>query len=277
MSIKPKNNKESVASSAEHWMPGRRVGEHTHKILVTLWAIFLVYLIFFVGTLIRNNLQEYDYIGQADKVERTIRIEAEGKVTASPDVAETTIGMSAGGETVAVAQEKNTSVMNKLIARLKELGVSDKDIQTANYNIYPKYNYPEDKDRELDGYEVSQNVTVKIRNLEKANEIIALAGEVGANSVSGLSFTLDDRENYKSEAREKALEKIAEKANALSRTLGVKFVGIVTYDEFESMGKGPYPYYEARAMDSGLGGGAPDIESGSTDVILNVNVVFEIR
>ena len=238
--------------------------------------ILLVYVIFLVGTLIRNNFEEYYHIGQADRQERTITLDATAKVTATPDIAMTSIGMVSTGATVAVAQEANTAVMNTLTTRLAELGISSEDMQTANYNIYPQYNYTSEEGRLLEGYEVSQNVTIKIRDLEKANQVIALAGEVGANSVSGLEFTIDDRDVYLEQARMDALKKVYAKAQALSQSLGVRIVGIVFYGEYETTGGSPYKYDQ---MAYGMGGedATLDIQSGSMDVEMNVNITFEIR
>ncbi len=246
------------------------------KIFATLFGILLVYIIVLLGTMIRNNLQEYYYIGQSDRAEKTIVVEGQGKVTAKPDIAITTMGMVSEGDTVLEAQKANTLVMNKLMVSLKELGIEEEDLQTSSYNIYPRYNYSEEDGRELSGYEVRQSVKVKIRNLEKANQILALAGKVGVNSVSGLDFTIDDKDVYKAEARAKALEKAAEKALALSNALGVKVVGIVSYDEYESNVGGPI--YKAYSEALGMGGEvAPQLESGSTEILLNVSITLEIR
>lgn len=245
------------------------------KIMWTLVGIFLAYSVVWMGTLIRNNLQEYYFIGQADKMQKTIMVEAQGKVTVKPDVAMTTMGMTSEAVTVAEAQKKNTEVMNNLIAKLKALAISEDDIQTANYNVYPQYDYT-DEGSVLKGYQVYQNVNVKIRNLDLANQVLALAGEVGANNVSGLQFTIDDDEVYKAEAREDALKQIAEKAKSLSQMLGVNMVGIVSYNEYEDGGDYYPVMYKESAM--GLGGAiAPDIQAGTNDVTLNVSVVFEIR
>lgn len=245
------------------------------KILATLVGILLVYGIVFLATVIRNNLQEFYFIGKAESSERLLSVESQGKVTVVPDIAVTTMGMIAEAPTVAEAQQKNTQTMNNLIERLKSLGVESKDIQTANYNVYPQYNYTEAEGQVLKGYQVSQNVTVKIRNLQNANNVLALAGEVGLNNVSGINFTIDDRDVYKAQAREIAIKKAQEKALNLSRTLGVRVVGVVSYNEYE--GGNEYPLYKANAMvESDAGGVAPSIEPGSTDVILNVNVTYQI-
>ena len=245
------------------------------KILVTLLGILLVYIIVLVGTIIRNNLAKYDAIGQADKMERMITVEADGKVTAKPDIAVTAMGMTAKAKTVLEAQQKNTEAMNKLIARLKEFGIAGDDIQTTNYSIYPEYDYKDDSST-LVGYSVSQSVTVKIRDLSKADKVLGLAGELGLNNVGGLNFTIDDNEVYLAQAREKALVEVAEKARALSQMLGVEVTGVISYSEYEADGKGVY--YRAMEEFDGMGGGpAPTVESGSIDVAMHVSVTLGIK
>lgn len=247
------------------------------KLLVTFFGILVVYLIVFLGVLIRNEVRKYDFIGQADKAERTIRVEAEGKVSVKPDVAMTTMGVTTESPTVAEAQQKNTEVVNKLISRVKELGVDAADIQTRDYSVYPAYNYPTDGSKpELRGYTISQNVAIKIRDLTKSSAVLALAGEVGATNVSGLEFTIDDKDSYLEAARTDALKKVNDKARALASMLGLNLASIVSYDEYESS---PTPYYGAKLYDMGMGGAEsmPQIEAGTNDVVLRVGVTFELK
>lgn len=255
----------------------QNLGPGPRKLLWALVGILVVYGIVFLGTLIRNNLKTYDYIGMADRMQRTITVEADGKAVMTPNIAVTTIGMEAEAKTVAEAQQKNTTVINSLLTKIQALGVDKKDIQTANYDIYPQYDY-KDGTQVLRGYRVSQNVTVKVRDLSKANKVIALAGEVGATNVSGLRFTVDDRDAYKDLARQDALAKVNQKAEALSKALGVRIRSVVTYNEYENTGAQNLGYdkYEA----TGMGGGpaaSPSLEAGTTDVNMHVTVIFEIN
>ncbi len=266
----------SVKKEGCDCMSSCKCGEFTRKIMLTLLGILLVYVIILVGSIIRNNLQKYNFIGRADRAERTITVQGIGKVTAKPDIAVTSMGMISSAKTVSEAQQKNTTIMNNLIEKLKGLGIDAKDIQTTNYNIYPQYDYLQDKGQVLRGYEVNQSVTIKIRDLTKANQVLALAGEVGTNNVSGLQFTIDDDEVYKAEARKLALDKITEKAKTLTNMLGVKVVGVVSYNEYEG-GGGVYPMKAYADSAIGMGGGASAVESGSTDVTINASVTLEIR
>lgn len=247
------------------------------KIFMTLLGILVAYAIIFLGALIRNELREYHTIGYADRHERTITLDAQGKATVEPDLAMTTIGMVAQAETVEEAQAENSAVMNTLLSRLKELGIAEADLQTSNYNVYPTYNYTEEDGRVQEGYEVSQSVTVKIRDQEMANTVLAIAGEVGANSIGGLRFSIDDTEVYVAEARKDALKQIDAKARELEQMLGVDMVSVVSYNEYQGGGYGPVAYERAYAMADSAMGSAPEIEAGTEDVLLNVSITFEIR
>ncbi|HQF57074.1 MAG TPA: SIMPL domain-containing protein [Candidatus Magasanikbacteria bacterium] len=277
---KTKIEKNKSNLSSEKFNLSCMKNEFGKKIMFTLLGIMVVYIIVLLGTMIRNNMQEYIYIGQADKMERTIYIDATAKVVAKPDIAVTTMGMVNEGKTVQEAQTANNSVMSKLTEKLKEMGVEDKDIQTTNYNIYPLYNYTENG-RVLRGYEVRQDVTVKIRDLEKANEVLSLAGELGANNISGLQFIIDDPEVYKNEAREEALKKLAEKAQTLSKLLGVRFGKVVSYNEYSGDNTPYYNVMKSSAMYDLAGGvvneSISSVESGSTEVNMTVSITFQIR
>lgn len=249
------------------------------QILWTLLGVLVVYLIFYVGVLTHNNIKKYDFIGMADQMERTITVAGYGKVTGTNDVAVTSLGFSNTNLDVAKAQSENKKVMDPIASELKKLGLADKDLQT-NYTIYPQYNYTQDKGQQLTGYSVTNNITVKIHDLSKIPAVLALAGKFGATQVGGLSFTIDDPENLKDQARQKALRDAELKAVALARSLGVRLVAVVSYYESDASGAaGPYPMMRAE----GMGGGsealtvAPEtVSAGSQDVAMNASITYKI-
>jgi uncharacterized protein YggE len=121
-------------------------------------------------------------------------------------------------------------------------------------------------------------VQVKIRDLSKIGGILAAAGEVGANQVSGVAFTIDEPESLRQQAREKAMENALTKAQALAQKAGVKLGKLVSFNEYNSSPTSYYKSYEAY----GLGGSAsqaapaPSVEAGSLDITINVNLTYEI-
>ncbi len=242
------------------------------KIIMVIMAVFLLYGIFYIGALSRNSIKSYQFIGKAPQSERSISINGYGKITGRNDIAVTTIGFSNTDKEVGVAQAANKKVMDQVMMDLQKIGIEDKDLQ-SNYMIYPEYNYTQDKGTELKGYKVTNSITVKVRDLTKVNNVLNLAGKYGANEVSGLGFTIDDPENLKKEARDKALVDAKEKAEVLAQKLGLKLGGVMYYSEYEASNDSYYP----RAMGAEGGGYAPEVTvGGSKDVVMNVNVTYEI-
>lgn len=241
-----------------------------------LVGIFLLILCVFFVFKVRNEARQYGYIGRAPLSQYTITISGEGKVQSVPDIALVNLGVVSEAKTVKLAQDDNTKKMNKIISAIKSMDVDKKDIQTTNYNIYPKYDYDRERGTsEIVGYNVSQSVVVKVRDLDKVGEILSRAGELGANQVGGIDFSIDDPDSLRGEARDKAIKNAKDKANALAKGLGVKLGRIVSFNEYSPTDS----YYPVRAYaeGDGIGGEAPKIEAGSQEVISNVNIVFEIK
>ncbi|HEX9664262.1 MAG TPA: SIMPL domain-containing protein [Patescibacteria group bacterium] len=241
---------------------------------LSLLALVLVIL---AGVNIRNDWKAYDYIGQSPEFKNQISITGQGKVMAIPDIASTVVGIRTENRQVAVAQKENAEKMNQLIKKIKEAGVADEDLKTVNYNIFPIYDYLSDRGQVLRGYEVSQNLEVKIRDLEKIGQILAIAAAEGANQVSGLNFTIDDEEVYRQQARELALANAREKAEALAKTVNIKLGKVVSFSE---TGSAPPPAPLRAYAEFGVGGAAdvalPEIEAGSQEIVIIATISFEI-
>lgn len=269
-------------SDSQHCCGPKRMSDmhFGKKILMTLVGVLLVYVIIFVGTLMRNNIKKYDTIGVADQTDRTISIDGFGKVTGANDIAMTTIGFSNTDKDVSKAQADNKRVMDQVMADLKKMGVADKDLR-SDYSIYPDYNYTEKGGKEFRGYRVTNNVTVKIRDLSKIADVLTLVSKYGATEVNGLSFTIDDPENLKMKARDKALVDAQLKARKLSRALGIELEALVAYSEYE-VGAVDYSGSNFRgasmsASADSMAPAVPEIASGSKEVSMNVNLIYKIR
>jgi len=255
---------------------GCHCGGFGKKIMATLVGVLLVYGIFFVGTLIRNNIKKYDSIGRVDRSERMLTVTGLGKVTGANDIAVTTIGHSTVNKDVAKAQEENKKVMDAVSADLTKMGIEENDLQT-NYSIYPEYNYTSSGGTELKGYRVTHSITIKIRDLSKINAVLGLAGKYGATEISGLSFTIDDATILKDRARNKALADAQKKARLLAAQLGVRLGEVVSYGEYEASNDSYYPKYYGIGGGAEGGGGAPEtVSGGSKDVVMNITVTYEM-
>jgi hypothetical protein len=244
---------------------------------MVFFVIMLICLSLFLVFESRNAVKKYNYIGKNLETPDIISINGSGKVTAIPNVGSVEIGVRSESKVVATAQKENTTKMNEILKAIKALGVEDKDIKTAYYNIDPKYDWSDGKSV-VSGYTVSQAVVVKIRATEKTSDVLRVATEKGANNIGSLSFEIDEPEALRAEARVLAIEKAKEKAEVLAKQLGVKLGKVVSFSESQ----GGYPFYQNyKYSDMGLGGvaeslPAPTIQQGETEINVDVTINYEI-
>jgi uncharacterized protein YggE len=248
------------------------------KILTTVGVIFLALSALYLGVLTRNAMKTYDYIGISEQQRHSITITGEGRVVGIPDVAEIQLGYGADKKTVAEGQKEVVEKMNAMTEKLKkDFNIDTKDIQTANYSINPEYDWSDGR-QTLRGYKVSENLSLKIRKMEQVSDILAVAGTLGLNQVGGLTFTIDDPENLKQQAREKAIKAAKAKAEALAEIAGVKLGRIISFNESSNEAVPIYRGYgmlEAKAVDS-VAVPSPQIEAGSSEIVINATVEYEI-
>ncbi|MFA7157524.1 MAG: SIMPL domain-containing protein [Bacilli bacterium] len=220
-------------------------------------------------------------IGNNTKLDRndTITIQGEGEVYAVPNIGAIDIAVVTEALKVEKAMSENTEKMNNVIGALKtDFNIDEKDIQTQNFNINPRYEW-NDNERILVGYEINQVINVKIRNLDIIGDVIQKSTDLGANDINSLSFTFDDDEALKQEAREKAIQNAKDKAEALAKDLGVKMVKIVDFYESFSVPatRGVY-YNEAMKMKISLDSAtSADIEVGQNKITSTVSITYLIK
>jgi uncharacterized protein YggE len=209
---------------------------------------------------------------------RSITVSAEGKVNATPDIAIINLSVVTEGKTVGdVTQEGNTK-MTAVIDAIKSLEVEAKDITSTQYNLSPRYFYPENRQRELSGYSLTQNIQVKVRDLTMIEDILDGGVAAGANQVGQLSFDIDDPSEIKKQAREKAFDTAKEKAEEMAKAAGVKLGRVVTFSEGSSSRPPVYANYAMDVMEEkAVGGASATIEAGSTDINITVSVTYEIE
>lgn len=217
----------------------------------------------------------------------SINVRGEGEVMAKPDIGTFSFSVMAEGVDAASAQSESATKINAILGYLEEAGVEEKDIKTSSYYLNPKYRYETQVcaansycppgEPIIDGYEVSQTITVKVRNLDDSGNLISGVGDRGATNISGLSFTIDDESVLKAEARATAIADAKEKAEKLADALGVSIVRITGYYEEEF-----YPQYGGYGGDmmmerSDAQKVAPEMPTGENLISSTVSVTFEIR
>ena len=224
---------------------------------------------------------------QVEPAYNVISVVGQGEAVSVPDIATFSFSVSADAKSVGDAQDTVTKKIDAIDADLKGMGIDEKDINTTDYSVYPKYVYQQSvctlnscpPSRQIaDGYTVSHTISVKVRKTADAGKALSVVGGKGATNVSGLNFTTDDPNKITNEAKNKAILDARSKAETLAKSLGVKLVRVTGYND-SSYGGGPV-FYAAEAvggMDSKATTPAPTIPVGQNKVTANVTVTYEIR
>jgi uncharacterized protein YggE len=165
--------------------------------------------------------------------ERTIRVAGEGKASAAPDMASIQAGVTSRGATAAEALSANNKAMAAVLATLKEQGVAAKDMQTSSLNIHPVHRVdPQGRMlNEIIGYDVSNQVQVKVRDLTKLGSVLDAVVRSGTNRMSGISFGIAESTSLMDKARAGAIDDAKRRAKLYADQAGVKLGKVLNISE----------------------------------------------
>ena len=258
---------------------------HGRKIVGALIGILIILVILLVGAKV---LAAFGLISNTKVVEstpNTIVVNGSGDVYATADVATFSYSVSETAKTVADAQSQSATISNKALDYLKTNGIADADIQTTDYSINPQYSYSQpvctngfcpSGNQTLTGYQVSQTISVKVRDTSKVGDILSGIGALGVTNVSSLQFSIDNPDALQAQARDKAIADAKSKAQALASSLGVHLGAVVNFSE--NTGGVVEPVY-SMALTAKADGAAPvpSIPEGQNKISDSVSISYEIR
>lgn len=207
--------------------------------------------------------------------ETTISISAQGSVQRAPDIAYITTGVTTEAATAEGALADNARRMNSLMGVLKEAGIAERDIQTSNFSLNPVYVYPENQPPRITGYSASNQVTVRVRQLDRLGAILDTVVKAGGNNFGGLSFGLDDDTEARNEARRMAMKEAMDRATLYAEVAGLKIRRVVTISESGGWSPQPMPMMAMARMESADMAPSP-VSGGEVGFTADVNVVFEL-
>lgn len=255
---------------------------YVRKVVVAVGIAAVIALLAYTYSTIKSS--RYLYSGPV-----SISVIGEGEVTATPDIATFSFNLEAKEADAVSAQNKAADTMKAILAYVKESGVEDKDVKVESYNLSPQYEYaqtvctqwgcPPTKEPKIIGYQVNQQVAVKVRDTAKAGALVSGIGSKGALNVTGLTFTIDDTDVFKAQARALAIKDAKEKADKLAKDLGVRIVRMNGYSED---GGYPMPYYAA-SSDMMMKSASPEMAQsaelpmGENTISAQVNISYEIK
>jgi uncharacterized protein YggE len=209
---------------------------------------------------------------QAQTTQRTISVSGMGQVTVKPDQATFTIGVQITDPSLTAATQSASDKMTKVLDALKGQGVDAKDIQTSNYSVNPITDQKQGAAPQVTGYQVSNIVTVTVKNLDKVGQVLDAGMSAGANYLGGISFGVADPAASESEARTAAVKNATAIAQTLAQASGIKLGRVLTISEINVGPRPPVPFAPAAAQASGAG----PVETGSLTISTQVQVEFEI-
>ncbi|HVR81844.1 MAG TPA: SIMPL domain-containing protein [Luteimonas sp.] len=216
--------------------------------------------------------QDAGYAVPADGTLLSVSAQAEAKRV--PDIATISAGVVTQATDANAAMRSNAEQMAKVMAAIKVAGIAERDIQTSGINVNPQYKYVENQQPAITGYQASNTVNLKVRDIAKLGKVLDALVASGANQVNGPSFEIDQPDEAYDEARRGALEKAQARAAMYAKTLGLRVRRIVSISEGGGF-RPPMPM-PMMAMARGKAEADTAVSPGETSLSANLDVVFEL-
>jgi hypothetical protein len=256
------------------------------KRINNLVSILLVIVCLLVFVKFINEIKKSPYVGRGNQPANVISVSGSGEVLAVSDIASLYLNISEEGKTAKEAQDFLNKSVDKSLSYLKDQKIEDKDIKSEYGGLSPKYSYDKiecfaypcpPRDSKIVGYTATQSITVKIREVDNANEVRTGLADIGITNINGPTFSIDDEEVFKEQARSLAIDEARNKAEVLAKELGVNLGKVVSFGENDN---NYYPFATKSVMGAGDSvsmESAPTLPKGENKITSNVTITYEIR
>ena len=201
----------------------------------------------------------------------TMSVDGRGAVQAMPDQATVSIGVATRAREASAAQSDSAARVRAVIDAVRGLGIAESDIRTSSYSFRPFYRRTENRENEIEGYEVDNTVTVRINDVSLAGKVIDAALGSGANQVHSLEFHVRDTQKIRRQALLAAIRDAREKAETIASELGCRIVGI--HRVSESTGDFVSREYNVAMMSKAVADRTP-VENGTVSLEARVSIEF---
>ncbi len=241
------------------------------------FKIILILLVAFFAA------KAFGWVGYGHKGtdQNSIVVSGKGEIAVKPDIATISFSVMEEDLDVSKASDAVNTKIGKIVAALKADGIDEKDIKTTGYTITPRYNYlnspnyPYGGKQVLAGYDVTDSIDLKIRDISKVGKIVTDLSVFNVTNMSGLNFTEDKYDDLVRQARDQAIADAREQAKSLAKSLGVSLGKIMSYSEG---GNYPRPYYATMSADmGGMAKSEAVLPTGEDKITSNVTITYEIR
>ena len=218
-----------------------------------------------------NNLTD-------EKVKRSIQVTGLGSVSLEPDIATFSINVVTQRDSASLAREDSARKLNQLFTSLQKFNIEQKDIMTTNYSLYPEYVYEKNKIRRIEAFNVSNNLNVKVRQLERLGAVIdgVIKLDTGDIRINNINFDVDDSSVYEDQARESAIKNAIAKASKIAKNANVQVGYPLIIIDVEPFSNGS-PIGVQRSMMADMEFTPTTIATGQIVIESKVQVTFEIK
>lgn len=217
--------------------------------------------------------------------EATIELDAEGpvielsvfeSVSVAPDIATIGAGVTTDAPTATEALRQNSAEMQKVVARIKALGVAEKDIQTTGINLNARYDYDQATQRQVfRGYQASNRVSVILRKIDQAGRVLDALVEAGANDLNGPSFSIENDEAAKETARKRAIARAQARVKDYADLLGYDGAKVLWISE-SIQSRGPMSEMAMMRVSADAVAAAPPVQPGMVSAGISMSFKFEL-
>ena len=220
------------------------------------------------------------YPASAETPPPRILVTGEGTAEAAPDMATLDLTVTREGDTARAALDANNTAMAKVLAAMREEGIADRDLQTSNFAIQPRYHHPpktptgERPPPQIIGYVVRNSLSVRGRDLERLGAIIDKSVTLGVNEGGRIGFGNSDPDAYVEKARIAAVKDAMARADTLAAAAGIRRGGVLEISE-QSFRPRPMPMMQAD-MAMARSADAVPIAAGESSYRVMVNMAFAI-
>ena len=202
-----------------------------------------------------------------------IELSVSEQVDSAPDTATFSTGVETKAKTASQALSENSAQARKVVARLKALGIAEKDIQTTGINLRADYEYDQEtRQNNFVGYVVSNQVSATLHDISKLGKILDAIVSSGATNLNGPSFSISDDSKMKDVARERALASAKARAMSYARSEGFTGVRLLSISEgMSNQSEAPM-----MRMKSDVAASSPPVEPGQVGTVVSLNITYEM-
>jgi len=206
-----------------------------------------------------------------------VQASGEATVTAKPDRAEISLGVTTQSGAAQAASAQNAADTTEVLAALNKVIGGSGEIKTTGYSLAPEYQYSNANPPRLTGYRASNTVLVTVDDLSIVGKIVDTATKSGANNINSISFSLRDEQTARIQALSEAAERARANAEAIAKALGVRVVGVLEAEPAEMPVIRPLPMMRSNLISASAESATTPIQTGSLDIRASVTVKLEVQ